>query len=207
MSWYCSGSHSEANESTSIFAIFIAFASGFVRRLGRPSTSARGTTSSAKRIVDMASTPSSGRTAVRYCVLRMTTVPIATRSRSSIAAEQQLVRLFGGVAVGSQPVRALVVDRVDLGQPDEVGDLDRTGRRRPQFVEFLLVERDVAALADLEAQLDVVRVDLLAGLLRHLAVPDARPRLLLQLVEVHVVITDGGERLDLHVHQTEADRS
>ena len=121
--------------------------------------------------------------------------------------QQQLVGLLGGVAVGRQPVGPLVVDRVDLGEPDEVGDLDRAGRRRPQLVEFVLVEGHVAALADLEAQLDVVRVDLLARLLRHLAVADARARLLLELVEVHVVVADGGERLDLHVHQTEADRS
>ena len=57
-----------------------------VRRSGTPSTSDRGTTSSAKRIVDMASAPSSGRMAVRYCLLRMTTVPMATSPRSSIAA-------------------------------------------------------------------------------------------------------------------------
>jgi argininosuccinate lyase len=38
------------------------------------------------QLVDIANTPSSGRIATRYCVLRMATLPMATRSRSSIAA-------------------------------------------------------------------------------------------------------------------------
>ena len=38
--------------------------------------SLRGTTSSANRIVDIASAPFSGRTAVRYCLFRITTVPM-----------------------------------------------------------------------------------------------------------------------------------
>ncbi len=48
--------------------------------------SVRDTISSAKCIVDIARAPSSGRTAVRYCLLRITTVPMATRWRASIAA-------------------------------------------------------------------------------------------------------------------------
>ena len=50
------------------------------------SIEARSTTSSAKRMVDMANAPSTGRTAARYCLVRMTTVPMATRSWSIIAA-------------------------------------------------------------------------------------------------------------------------
>ena len=58
----------------------------FERPLGTPSTSATGTISSAKCIVDMASPPWSGRTAARYCLLRMTTLPMPTRCAPSIAA-------------------------------------------------------------------------------------------------------------------------
>ena len=69
-------------------AIRIARSSGVARLWGSCSTSAFGTTSSAKRIVDIASAPSSGRTAVRYCLVRITTLPIPMRSRSSIAASR-----------------------------------------------------------------------------------------------------------------------
>ena len=51
------------------------------------------------------------------------------------------------VAVGHQPVGALVVDRVDLVEGDEVGHLDRAGRLRLQLAQLVLVERDVATLA------------------------------------------------------------
>ena len=45
-----------------------------------------GTTSSAKRMVDMARAPSSGRMAARYCFLRMTTVPMPALPSDSMAA-------------------------------------------------------------------------------------------------------------------------
>ena len=191
VSWYCPGpsrrSASRSSGSPSAASSRRASPAG-----GMPSISARGTTSSAKRIVDIASAPSSGRIAVRYCLLRITTVPMATRSRSSIAARSSWYGLLRRVAVGHQPVGALVVDRVDVVEGDEVGDLDGPRGLRPQLVELVLVERDVAALADLEAHLDVVGVDLLAGLLGHLAVADPRARLLLELVEVDVVVADRG---------------
>ena len=110
---------------------------GLDRRDGSSSISLRGTTSSAKRIVDIASTPSSGRIAARYCLLR-----IATRAdRDPVTVlhrrQQQLVGACRRVAVGGQPVGALVVDRVDVVEGDEVADLDRSsstsgaGRRAP----------------------------------------------------------------------------
>ena len=52
---------------------------------GMPGSVSRPTTSSAKRMVDMASAPSSGRMAARCCLLRMTTMPMPTRCCSSIA--------------------------------------------------------------------------------------------------------------------------
>ncbi len=69
-------------------ASFSALASGLARRDGTPSTSLRGTTSSAKRMVDIASAPSSGRMAERYCLLRITTVPMATFCLFSMAASR-----------------------------------------------------------------------------------------------------------------------
>ena len=69
--------------------------------------SALGTTSSAKRIVDIASAASSGRIAVRYCLLRITTVPMATRWRSSIAASSNWYAFLPGSPSGaSQYVRS-----------------------------------------------------------------------------------------------------
>ena len=106
--------------------------------------------------------------------------------------QQQLVGLLGRVVGRHQPVGALVVDRVDVGEGDEVAQLDRPGRLRLQFGELVLVERDVATLADVEPELDVVGVDLLAGPFGHLLVADPRAGALLQLVEVHVVVADGG---------------
>ena len=84
----------------------------------------------------------------RYCLLRITTVPIATRPRSSIAASKQLVRLLAGLAVGSQPVGALVVDRVDLVEGDEVGR-PRSPSSRPGATQrsSSSLERDVVAFA------------------------------------------------------------
>ena len=156
VSWYLSGFQSAASPSMSWVAIFSAFASGLDRRGGSASIALRGTTSSAKRIVDIASTPSSGRIAVRYCLLRITTVPIATRSTILHRGEQQLVRLLAGLAVGSQPVGALVVDRVDLVEGDEVVDLDRLRRCRAQRAQLFPLERDVVAFRELEPHLDVV---------------------------------------------------
>ncbi len=72
-----------------------------------PRCPSRGTTSSAKRIVDMASAPSRGRIAVRYSLLRMTTAPMATSPRSSIAASSSWYALLAWSPPGaSQYVRS-----------------------------------------------------------------------------------------------------
>jgi hypothetical protein len=83
-------------------------ASGFAADLlGIPSMSDLGTTSSAKRIVDIANAFSNGRIAARYCLLRITTVPIAARSRSCIAANSRLYGFVAASSVGtSQYVRS-----------------------------------------------------------------------------------------------------
>ena len=64
----------------------ISFLVGEAASWGISSMSSMSTTSSAKRSVDMASAPCSGRTAVRYCLLRMTTVPMPTCWDCSMAA-------------------------------------------------------------------------------------------------------------------------
>src|SRR5690606_36598530 len=69
------------------------------------------------------------------------------------------------------------------------------------------LERDVPALRDLEAELDVVVLDRLAALLRHLLVADPRARLPFQLVEVDVVVPHRGVRLHRHGDEPEADGS
>ena len=63
-----------------------SFDDGFEDPVGISSMSSMSTTSSANRIVDMASAPRRGRMAARYCLLRMTTVPMPTCWESSIAA-------------------------------------------------------------------------------------------------------------------------
>ena len=57
VSWYRSGFQSDDSESMSCSAIFNSLAAGLVRRVGTSSRSFAGITSSANRMVDMASAP------------------------------------------------------------------------------------------------------------------------------------------------------
>ena len=70
-------------------ASFSSLGAAFTLADGTPSMPLRGRTSSAKRMVDSTSAPSSGRMAARYCLSRITTVPIATRWASSMAASSR----------------------------------------------------------------------------------------------------------------------
>ena len=160
VSWYCSGFQSPASASTSCVAMRKVLASGFDRLLGTSSMSARGTTSSAKRIVDIAK-----RTVERADRRQVLLVAHHDGADGDAVAvlhrrQQELVRLACRITVGRQPIRAFEVDRIDLLERHEVGHLDRLRRCRPQLVELVLVERDVATLAHLEAHLDVLVVDL-----------------------------------------------
>ena len=65
-------------------------------------------------------------------------------------AREQPVGLLGAV-VRQQVVRLAEVDRVDLVEVDEVADVDRVRQLDVEPVEVLVLERDVAALLDLEA--------------------------------------------------------
>ena len=111
----------------------------------------------------MASAPCSGRIAARYCLVRITTMPMPTRCSASIAAASSAVGLLGGLVGRHEPVGLLVVDRVDRRQVDEVGDLDGSRRAGPQRSDLLGVEGHVAAGLDLVAEGDVALVDLLTG--------------------------------------------
>ena len=86
-------------------------------------------------MVCRASASSSGRMATRYSLFRMTSVAMATLPGVGHGLAQQGVGLVGALALGGQVVAGPEVDGVDVGQPDEVGDLDlarllRLGRSR-----------------------------------------------------------------------------
>src|SRR6266702_874929 len=134
-------------------------------------TSDVGTTSSANRIVDRASTPSRGRMAARYCLVRMTTLPMAALPFFSAlllhGLEQQPVRLLGRLAVGRQVIGVLVVDGVDLVEVDEVADVDGLRRLGSVGRELVGVDHHVLTLLDLVSLDDVRVVDLPARLLGH----------------------------------------
>jgi Ku protein len=76
--------------------------------------------------------------------------------------EQEPIGLLARIAVRAEPVGALVVDGVDVLEGHEVGHLDGLRGRGAQVVDLVLREGDVAALGHLEAEVDVVRLDLLA---------------------------------------------
>ena len=74
--------------------------------------------------------------------------------------DEQPVGLLGAV-LRLEVVGLAEVDRVDLVQVDEVADVDRLRQLDVEPIEVLVVERDIAALLDLEAADDVVVVDVL----------------------------------------------
>ena len=86
-SWYFSGSKSEESESISWRAIVSSRSVVLtVASVVISSSESVGTTSSAKSIVSIASTPSRGRMATRFSLERITTRAIATFPASSMAS-------------------------------------------------------------------------------------------------------------------------
>ena len=118
---------------------------------------------------------------------------------------QQGVRLVGTGALGGQVVAGPEEDRVDVGQADEVGDLDLARLLRLGGLELLLGEDDVLAPAEVEPPHDAVLRDLLAGPLVDLLVADPVGRPLLELVEVDALVRGGRVQADGDVHQPEAE--
>ena len=97
------------------------------------------------------------------------------------------------------------VDRVDLVEVDEVGDLDRPGLLRVELLELVLGDHHVLLGGDLVALDDVAVLDLLAVGLGDALVAHARAVGLAQLAEAHRLLRDGGIELHGHIEEPEAD--
>ncbi len=91
------------------------------------------------------------RIAARCCLLRITTLAIATRPVSSSALTSRRYG-FSAPSCGSEVVGLAEVDRVDLVDRDEVADVDRVGELDVEAVDVLVGQLDEAALVDLEAR-------------------------------------------------------
>jgi hypothetical protein len=56
---------------------------------------------------------------------------------------QQRIRTRRALAPRAEVVAVLVVDRVDLGKVDEIGDVDRPRPARLDGLQFLVAEQDI----------------------------------------------------------------
>ena len=99
----------------------------------------------------------------------------------------------------------VVEDRVDVGELDELLDVDRPGLLRVERVELVALDDDVAVGRELVALDDVLVGDLVAGARVDAALLDAHAGLAVELVEAHRLARDGGVELHRHRHQTEGD--
>ncbi len=93
----------------------------------------------------------------------MTKLAIATLFVSAITCRKQLVGAVAVLAVGGEEVRLVEVDRVDVGEIDEVGDLDRARRSRGDRGQLLGGEDHVLTAAEVVPLHDVAVGDLLAA--------------------------------------------
>ncbi len=101
----------------------------------------------------------------------------------------------------------VVVDRVDLGQLDELLDLDRAGLLGRQRVQLPGLDHDVAFGRDLESLDDLLVGNLFSGLGIDALLGDAHARLAGQLVEADRLAVQGAVELHRDAHQSEADRA
>ncbi len=104
--------------------------------------------------------------------------------------EQQPVGL-GAARPGREVVGVVVEDRVDLGELDEVLDLDRLGLLRLQRLQLAGLDHDIAVGRDLVALDDVLVGDLLAGLRIDALLGDAHAGLAGELVEANALAIRG----------------
>ena len=114
---------------------------------------------------------------------------------------------LGVVLVGNEVVRLLEEDRVDVGEVDEVLDLDLAGRLRLERGDLLGLDHHVLAGLELVALHDPVVRDLFARLLRHPPQADAGAGAFFELVEADVLGPRRGDHPDRHGDEAEADRS
>ena len=98
----------------------------------------------------MTSTPSIGRTSTRYCLPRAEYCPSAARPVSFERLAQQPVGALAAL-VGAEVVDLLEVDPVDLGERDELDDVDGVGGLLVERLDLLGREDDVLALGELVA--------------------------------------------------------
>ena len=98
------------------------------------------------------------------------------------------------------------VDRVDLVEGDEVADVDGVGELDVQPIEILRLDRHVVPLLDFEGAHDVVRVNVLAGVLADLVVADRLEVAAVDEVEPQLARARGGQHPDRDADQPERDR-
>jgi hypothetical protein len=87
---------------------------------------------------------------------------------------------------------------IALGILDEVGDVDGLGAARRDLVQFVGLDDDVLAFAQLEAFDDVFAGDLVTGVFVDPPVVDPVRGAALQLLEVDGVVLGRGEQVDRH---------
>ena len=109
--------------------------------------------------------------------------------------------------LGQEVVAALEVDRIDLFDLDEVGDLKRPVPLRPGGLEVFVFEFHIFAVAGLVCLDDLVVGDLLALLLADLLVADGRGVLAMQEVEVEGMLGHRRDHANRNRDETEGNRS
>ena len=101
----------------------------------------------------------------------------------------------------------VIEDRVDLGELDEVLDLDRLGLLGLECLQLAGLDHDVAVGCKLIALDDVPVGDLLTRARIDALLRDAHARLARELVEAHALAIQGAVELHGHAHHPEADRA
>ena len=120
--------------------------------------------------------------------------------------DEQAIGLLGAL-VGDQEVRVLEVHGIDLGEVDEVLDLDLAARLGRERGELVGLHDDVAARLDLVTPDDAVVADLFTRLFRDPPVADPGVGAFLELMEAHVERLRGRDDTHGHGDEAEADGS
>ena len=117
---------------------------------------------------------------------------------------EQRVGLRGGL-VGRHVVGGVVEERIDVGEVDELLDVDRAAGFGVEGGELVVADGDVGTRAELVALDDRLAGHLLAVGGGHLLVLDARAGAGVELVEADGLAGHRGVQLDRDVDQPEAD--
>ena len=123
-------------------------------------------------------------------------------AEQTVGSERSVV-----VTGGDEEVRMIEVHRVDVGEVDELLDVDRSGLARLDRLELEIGDDHLIAVVQLVAVGDLLAGDL-DLLLRTPALHlDRRAVLLMELAEMEVEIAGGGHHRDRHVDEAEAERA